>query len=166
MFRNNPGQDPLQLNVTSNPNQCRSAVAGLARPCNHCQHPPPPLRCMSVHQTRSFVASLPVVVLCNYYGLLSPYGDEKCDQRKWSWTCGGGHRGWHRILSSPCCCRLNISHMHGPGRLLTLSSPSLVLLISFIYMSCTVFSMDTDSNQPPTTVRGIVGGREKWNGLP
>lgn len=47
-----------------------------------------------------------------------------------------------------------------------LSSPVDIIHLHELLCYSTVFSMDTDSNQPPTTVRGIVGGREKWNGLP
>lgn len=49
---------------------------------------------------------------------------------------------------------------------LSLSSPVDIIHLHELLCSCTVLSMDTDSNQPPTTIRGIVGGREKWNGLP
>lgn len=49
-----------------------------------------------------------VAVPCNY-GLLSPYGDEKFDQRNGS-TRQGFYRHHHHQL--PCCCRLKFSHMH------------------------------------------------------
>lgn len=106
---------PFNKITLSKPNQCRSTVATLRTPLQSLSKsasvPPFPANANDISVCLSHI----MPALCNYCGLLTTYGDEKCDQRKWS----------RRILSSPTFCRrLNISHMQCMALFLSLVDPS------------------------------------------
>lgn len=61
-----------------------------------------------------FPAPLSILFPCNC-GLLSPYGVEKCYQRKWFARRGFYLHQHQRVINDPSCYRLNFSHMHRIG---------------------------------------------------